>query len=261
MSADWRHSRGRPVDGAGDDRDDQDDEPDAEPGRAEHAEQLEPLERVDDARGQRRVVDRVELVHLVRVVGRRPEREPRQLAQRHPDDREQASTMIWTTAKSTEVSRPQTALPMRVGAGRGSCRRPPRGDGRDGGLPTRWTGVGGRGRVGGARAGGVRRVERGPEVGEEVGLVLEADGDPEEALGDARGRERRGVERAVGRVGGWTTIVWTQPRLAVRSGIVRASKNAGPRPGRRRGRPTASRRRWSRIRSATARWGWLGRPG
>ena len=38
-----------------------------------------------------------------------------------------ASTMIWTTAKSTEVSRPQTALPIRVGRpGAGRSRRPPR---------------------------------------------------------------------------------------------------------------------------------------
>ena len=62
-------------------------------------------------------------------------------------------------------------------------------------------------------------------------------------------------------VGGWTTIVWTLPRLAVRSGIVRASMNAGPRL-----RPPARSTDsiappWSRIRSATARWGWLGRPG
>ena len=52
-------------------------------------EQLEPLQGVDRPRAQDRVVESVELVHLVRVVGGRAEGEPGQLAERHADDREQ----------------------------------------------------------------------------------------------------------------------------------------------------------------------------
>ena len=91
ISARLAPQAGRPVERAGDDREDQHDEPDAEPGRAEHVEQLEPLQRVHDARAERRVVLAWSFGHLVRVVGGRAEREARQLAERHADDREQAA--------------------------------------------------------------------------------------------------------------------------------------------------------------------------
>ena len=61
--------------------------------------------------------------------------------------------------------------------------------------------------------------------------------------------------------GGWATIVWMLPRVAVRSGIVRASMNARPAT-----RPPATSnasipppaRNW---RAATSACGWLARPG
>jgi hypothetical protein len=79
----------RAVDGARDDRQDEHHQPHAEPRRAEHVEQLEAIESAHHARSQHRVVERVELVHLVRVVGGRAEGEARQLAQDHADDGEQ----------------------------------------------------------------------------------------------------------------------------------------------------------------------------
>ena len=62
-------------------------------------------------------------------------------------------------------------------------------------------------------------------------------------------------------VGGWTTMVWTLPRLAVRSGMVSASKNVRPaaRPPARSTDSIAPPE--SRMRVATSRCGWLGSPG
>ena len=129
----------QPVDRARDDRQDQHHEPDAEPHRAEHPEQLQLLERIDDARPERAVVDAVEPVHLVAVVGLRAEGEARQLAQRHPDHghaREHADL------DHGEVDRGQEAPGGVRETGREALRRtrgrPPGGDGRDGGSPTRW---------------------------------------------------------------------------------------------------------------------------
>ena len=62
-------------------------------------------------------------------------------------------------------------------------------------------------------------------------------------------------------VGGWTTIVWTLPRLAVRSGIRRASKNA--RPGRATAGEVHAEHRAARVEDPRRdrRLGWLARPG
>ena len=86
---------------------------------------------------------------------------------------------------------------------------------------------------------------------------------PEQALGDARPRRARRRRASGGTlVGGWTTIVWTEPRLAVRSGIARASKNARPasRPPARSTESIAPPR-VEDPRGDVAPAGWLGRPG
>ena len=77
--------------------------------------------------------------------------------------------MIWTTAKLTEVSSPQTALPSRAaGPGTGRAAGAARRDGGDE-RPLR---------AGRDRDRRPRRVEGGREVRDEVGLVLEPDATP-----------------------------------------------------------------------------------
>src|SRR4051794_40215589 len=116
-----------------------------------------------------------------------------------PTTANRLSTMIWRTAKSTEVSRPQTALPRRGAGpwiGRAAAWRAAMvamapllrggGDGRrPGGGPNRC----------GSR--GVGGIERGAEVGDEVRLVLEPDAHAQQPLRDPRRGEGRRVERPV----------------------------------------------------------------
>ena len=61
---------GDPVDRAAHDREHEDDQRGAEPRRAEHLEDPEALEGADAGGPEQRVVQRVDQVHLVRVVGR-----------------------------------------------------------------------------------------------------------------------------------------------------------------------------------------------
>src|SRR5512141_844549 len=96
-----------------------------------------------------------------------------------------ASAMIWSTAKSTEVRRLQTAFASRV-PGPGSERAA----GRRAAI------VAIRDLLRG-RAGGARGLERRLEIRDEVRLVLQPDGDPEKPRRDPGGGEGRRVQGAV----------------------------------------------------------------
>ena len=197
--------------------------------------------------GQRRVVDRVELVHLVGVVGRRAEREARQLAQRHADDREQRED---ADLEDGEVDRGQQA-PDGVGdAGRDARARDARpAAGRRWSRwrpPRRWrpasawprSGLGAPGLAAFAASSACPKSATRSASSSRPTDTRRRPSVMPAAASDA------GVERAVGRR---RRVDDHRVDAAQAGGPLRdrrgRRRTPGPRPGRRRGRPTASRRR------------------
>ena len=202
-------------------------------------------------------------LHRGGVVGRRAEREVGQLPDGHPDDREQREH---DDLEDGEVDRRQQAPQPVPERGRGCSgrtvgwrppRRPP---------ASRWLEPldgGGRRTACRARPRRARRERRRREVRLQVLEILQPDRHPQQARGDP-GREQLGlVDWRCEVDGGWTTIVWTLPSEAVRSGSRRASMTRpagvaaavdleGEHPAG-DARPELAR--------ATSCCGWLGRPG
>ena len=203
-------------------------------------EDLEPLERVDDADAEDRVVAGVDVGHRGRVVGRRAEGE--RPAAGGSSSRRRASsdrTMIWTTAKLTEVSRRQTARPSRA-SGSGSARRATAERSRPGWRSDGSCRAAGRGRPATpARRGSAGRRRptrpraRAARPRSKSAIRSSRSSSPTEHAEQAR-RVIPASARAASSSwrwvvdGGWTTIVKTLPSDAVRSGIVSASMNAPP---------------------------------